>query len=134
MATHKKTPLFIRIIASNKEVVCFNPHQLSSFRIREKAKHKVKRPDGEEVIEADTIHLYFPAGTGLTYVVGVDITQEQFDYVCSTLIEFLYLNEAEFKAKSEAIQTARMNEWNKISEENSIKIDISKEALTTKEA
>lgn len=122
MATHKKTPVFIRIIATNKEVICINPLELSSFRIREKAKHKIKRPDGEEVIEADSLHFYFPTGMGLTYVVGEDISQENFDYVCATLLEFLYLNEAEFKAKSEAIEKAKMYDWNKLSQQNEDKL------------
>lgn len=135
MATHKKSPIFIRIIASNKTVVCINPFQLSSFRIVEKSKVKIRSNSTDknappEEIEADAIYFYFPAGTGLSYVVGVDITQDQFDYICATLTEFLYLNEHEFKSKTEAINQSKMNEWNKISTENEEKVV----ETTTKEA
>lgn len=115
MAQHRKTPAFLRIVASNQSVVCINPLQLSSFSILEKS--KVKTKDGS-VIEGATIHFYFPAGTGLDYTVGYNITQEEFDYVCSTLLEFLYLNETEWKAKNAAIAAVQVEEWNKISAEN----------------
>lgn len=122
MGTHRKHPIFIRIVAGNKMVVCINPLELSSFQIVEKAKVTVKRPDGPETIEADTIRFFFPSGTGLTYTVGVDFSQEQFDYVCATLIEFLYMNEAEWKARNESIKQAQMDDWNKLSEENEAKL------------
>lgn len=125
MATHRKTPLFLRIVTHDKAVVCINPHQLSSFQILEKASIKVKSkvPMGEDkVIEADTIRFYFPSGTGLSYSVGLDLTQEEFNYVCTTLLEFLYLNEAEFKARSQAIAEESMKEWETLSNDNEAKL------------
>lgn len=127
MATHKKSPVFVRVTATNAQVVCINPLHVSSFHIKEKSKFKVKVDpnDPKSAIEervADTIFLYFPQGTGLTYRVGIDITQADFDYLCATLIEFMYLNEAEFKSKSEAIEKARMDDWNKLSKENEAKL------------
>lgn len=121
---HKKNPVFLRIITNEKAVVCINPLQLSTFQILEKAKLKVKTaaPGGtDEFIFADTIKFYFPSGTGLSYSVGIDITQDEFNYICGTLLEFLYLNKTEFEAQSKAIEQARMDEWNKISEDNSTK-------------
>lgn len=124
MPSHKKTPAFIRVVTNEKKVVCINPLQLSSFEILEKAQIKVKNPDGGEPVikEADTIRFYFPAGTSLTYSVGMQISREEYNYICNTLLEFLYLNEQEFEAKSKAIATAKMSEWNQISEENSQKV------------
>lgn len=124
MATHKKTPVFLRVITSEKTVVCINPLQLSSFQILEKAKIKIKgkTPEEVEVIEADQVKFYYPSGTGIVYTVGIDLTQEEFNYVCATLLEFLYLNEAEFKAKSIAIEKFRMEEWNALSKANESKI------------
>lgn len=126
MASHKKTPVFIRIVSNDKVVTCLNPLELSSFQILSNATIKVptgeKGTDGKPVFankQADTIRFYFPSGTGLSYSVGVDITAEEFNYICSTLLEFMYLNEYEFKAKTQAIEQGRMEEWNKISEENS---------------
>jgi hypothetical protein len=113
MPSHKKFPTFLRVISNNKVVVCINPLQLSSFQILEKAKIKVK----EEVIETDTIRFYFPSGTGLSYSVGVDITQEEFNYICSALLEYLYLTETEFRAKSIALEKAKMDRWNEIAQE-----------------
>jgi hypothetical protein len=115
MPTHKKYPTFLRVITTDKIVVCINPLQLSSFQIIEKAKIKVKGQD--EPVEADTIRFYFPSGTGLTYSVGLDITQEDFNYLCNALQEYLYLTEPEFRAKSAALEKARMEEWNKIAQE-----------------
>lgn len=122
MATHYKDHIFIRIIAHNNSVICINPHQLSSFKIDEKAIIKTKTPEGEKSVECQTIRLYFPSGMGLAYSVGIDITQEEFNYICATLLEFLYLNEAEHKAKTEALNLAKMGEWNKLSAENEAKL------------
>jgi hypothetical protein len=116
---HKKHPVFIRVVTNNKHVVCINPLQLSSFQILEKAKVKVKADtaEGFTYIEADTLRFYYPTGTGLTYSVGVDITQEEFNYICHTLQEFLYLNEVEFRAKGEASERKKLELWNQIAEE-----------------
>lgn len=120
MPQHRKTPAFLRIIASNQSVVCISPLQLASFSIFEKSKVKLK--DGT-FIEGPTIHFHFPAGTGLDYTVGHNITQAEFDYVCATLLEFLYLNESEWAARNKAIANERVEEWNKISDENAEKHD-----------
>ena len=128
MPTHKKTPIFLRIIATDKKVICINPSQLSSFEIAEGADIKVKSKDPAvttpEIVKADTIRFYFPSGTALSYSVGLTITKEEFDYVCSTLLEYLYLNESEFAAKSEAIAKAKMDDWVKISKENEQKSEL----------
>lgn len=124
MAQHRKTPAFLRIVASNQMVMCINPLQLSSFSILEKSKITLK---DKTVIEGATIHFYFPSGTGIDFTVGHNITQEEFDYVCSTLLEFLYLNEAEWKAKNAAIAATQVAEWNKISEENEQKHEANQE-------
>ena len=109
MANHKKHPVFIRIVSNNQSVVCINPLQLSSFQITEKA--KIKQKDGT-IVEADTLRLFFPSGTGLSYTVGVDISPDEFLYVCNTLREFLYLNEYEFKARSAEMDAVKLAEWN----------------------
>ena len=109
MPSHKKHPVFLRIIAHKNSVVCINPLQLASFQIMEKAKLTDK--DGK-VTEADTIRLFYPSGTGMSYSVGKDITQEEFAYICETLREYLYLNEQEFKAKTAALEAQRIAEWN----------------------
>ena len=117
MASHKKHPIFIRIKSNDNSVVCVNPQHLSSFQILEKAKVRVKddtQPDGFKLVETDTIRFYFPQGTTLGYSVGVDITQNEFNYVCATLLEYLYLNEIEFRAKTDAIEKAKAEEWNAI--------------------
>lgn len=111
MANHKKHPVFIRIVSSNSSVTCVNPLQLSSFQIIEKA--KIKQKDGT-TIEADTIRLFFPSGNGLSYSVGIDISTDEFLYVCNTLREFLYLNEYEFKAKTAEMEAAKVKEWNEL--------------------
>lgn len=124
MPTHKKTPIFLRVITNEKKVICINPAQLSSFEIVEQAEIKVKSKDPNappEVVKADTVRFYFPSGTALTYSVGLTITKEEYNYVCNTLLEYLYLNEAEFVAKTESIKKAQMEDWNKISEENNTK-------------
>jgi hypothetical protein len=128
MASHKKDPRFIRIISNDKQVVCINPSELQSFQIAASANIKVgtgtKDKDGKpefKTIEADTIRFYFPGGVGLSYSVGIDISKEEFSYICATLLEFLYLNEGEFKARSEAIAKEKMAEYMKISEENEAK-------------
>lgn len=124
MPTHRKSPLFIRITTFKNKVVCVNPYELSSFQIIEKAKIRIKKPaEGQpDFVVADTIHFYFPSGMGLTYIVGEDISQEEFNYVCATLAEFMYMNEQEFKARSEKIKADQMADWNALSEENSKKI------------
>lgn len=130
MPTHRKTPIFIRVTASNKQVIGINPLNLSSFNIVEKAKFKIRKdPNDRTATEehvADTVYFYFPSGTGLTYRAGYDISQADFDYICATLVEFMYLNENEFKAKSEAIKKAQMDDWNKLSTENEANLDTTK--------
>jgi hypothetical protein len=106
-----KHPIFLRIKTSDQAVICINPLQLSSFQILEKA--KIKDKDGN-VQELDTVRFYFPQGTGLSYSVGIDLTQQEFNYICSTLLEFLYLNEFEYRAKTEAAEKKKVEEWNKI--------------------
>jgi len=124
MPSHKKTPIFLRIVTNKKQVVCINLALFSSFQIIEKAKILVKSKTGgdNEQHEADTIKFFLPSGTGLSYSVGFDISQEEFNYVCSTLTEFLYMNEEEFKLKHEAIEKAKMDEWNALSKENESKL------------
>lgn len=125
MPHHLKNHIFIRVLSRDKKVVCVNPSQLSSFEILEQADIKVKSKDpngAPEIVKADTIRFYFPAGTTLSYSVGLTISQEEFNYICSTLIEFLYLNEAEFQAKSQAIDKAKMDDWNALSKQNEEKL------------
>lgn len=124
MPSHKKHPIFISVIANDEEVLCINPLELSSFQILEKAKIKVKPKSSNDadVVVAPTIRFFFPSGTGLSYSVGIDITRQHFDYLCATLLEFRYLNQFEFEAKSKAISQEKMDEWNKISEDNSTKL------------
>lgn len=125
MATHKKTPIFIRVISNKTQVICINPTQLASFQVIEKANVKIKSKttNEPEIIVADTIKFFFTNGTGLSYSVGIDITQEEFNYVCGTLTEFLYKNEAEFKIINEANEKAKMDEWNAISKENEASLE-----------
>ena len=111
MASHKKSPIFIRVISNEHTVICINPLQLSSFQIIEKA--KIRQKD-DHVIEADTIRFFYPTGNGLSYSVGIDITAEEFLYICNTLREYLYLNEAEFKARTAELDQAKLAEWNAI--------------------
>lgn len=126
MALHKKTPIFIRIVTNDKQVVCINPLQLASFEIIDQARIKISGPkDSKE--ESDytvtpTVRFYLPQGTAMSYSVGLQITQSEFDYICSTLLEFLYLNEIEFKAKSAAIAKAQMDEFVALSKENEEKL------------
>lgn len=132
MPSHKKNPIFLRIITNEKKVVCINPSQLSSFEIVEQAEIKIKSKDPAvtvpEIVKADTIRFYFPSGTALSYSVGYTISKEEYNYVCATLLEYLYLNENEFVAKTEAIAKAKMDDWNSISKDNEAKVDASKEA------
>lgn len=116
MPAHKKTPMFLRVITNERIVVRVNPSHVASYQIIVNAKIKTK----EGTLEADTIHIYFHSGTGLSYSVGVDISREEFAYICATLAEFDYLNEYEFKAKTEHLRQAQMEEWNKISQENEV--------------
>lgn len=126
MPAHKKTPAFIRIITSEKEVVCINALELSTFQILEKHKIQTKgakdSKDPTDFLFADTLKFYFPTGTGLSYSVGVNITQQDFNYICATLLEFVYLNETEFNTRHAALQESKMDEWNKLSQENEAKI------------
>ena len=112
MANHKKLPIFLRIKSSQNQVICINPQHIASFQIAEKA--QLKNQKTGEVMEADTIRFYTSVGTTFVYSVGVDITQEEFGYICATLLEYLYLNEHEFRAKTEQIESAKMAEWNAI--------------------
>jgi hypothetical protein len=112
MPSHKKHPVFIRIKTSDNEVICVQPTQLSSFRIKEK--HEVKNRDGQALGTGDTIWLYLPSGTYTRYTVGMEITQEEFNYTCNTLREFLYLSEPEFKAKTAELDLQRKADWDAI--------------------
>ena len=114
MANHKKHPIFIRIKSRDNTVICIQPSLIASFEIKEKAKIKLK--DGS-IIEADTIRLYTAVGTTFSYSVGIDIDEQEFGYICATLIEFLYLNETEFRAKTEAIEKQKFFDWNKAMED-----------------
>lgn len=111
MANHKKYPTFIRIKSRDNQVICIQPSLIASFQIQEKAQVKIK--DGT-TIEADTIRLYTAVGTTFSYSVGIDINEQEFGYICATLIEYLYLNETEFRAKSDAIEGRKLEEWNKV--------------------
>lgn len=128
MAQHKKTPTFIRILSRNNIVICINPTHVASFQIQEKAKIKTGTKEKPEVVEADTIRFYLHSGTGFNYSVGIDITQEDFNYICATLLEFLYLNESEFQARSEAIAKEKMADWKKLSQDNEDKVKTTTEA------
>ncbi len=126
MPAHKKTPNFIRLVTSEKKVVCLNPLHFASFEIVANAKIKIKAKEvggPDTIIEADTVRFYLPVGTCFSYSVGIDLTQPEFNYICDTLTEFVYLNETEFKSKTEALKKAQMDEWNKISEENNNKMN-----------
>ena len=114
MANHKKHPIFIRIKSRDNTVICIQPSLIASFETKEKAKIKLK--DGS-IIEADTIRLYTAVGTTFSYSVGIDIDEQEFGYICATLIEFLYLNETEFRAKTEAIEKQKFFDWNKAMED-----------------
>jgi hypothetical protein len=114
MANHKKYPIFIRVKSRDNQVICIQPSLIASFQIEEKAKIKLK--DGN-VVEADTIRLYTAVGTTFSYSVGIEINEQEFGYVCATLIEFLYLNEQEFRAKSEALEKQKFFDWNKAMED-----------------
>ena len=120
MAVHKKHPIFIRVRATEQDVVCINPRELSSFQIIEEARVRTnvtkENPEGE-VVEADTIRFYFPAGTHLSYSVGIDLTREEFDYVSYTLREFLYLNYIEFQQRGDDLAAAELAKWNKMATE-----------------
>ncbi len=132
MPQHKKTPIFLRIVTNEKKVICINPTKLSSFEIVQGAEIKIKSKDPNvttpEIFKGDTIRFYFPDGQGLSYTVGLQINETEYNYICNTLLEFLYLNEEEFVAKSAMIEAAKMADWNKISDENSKKSEIIKEA------
>ena len=112
MATHKKHPVFLRIKTSDNEIICVNPLQLASFRIKEK--YEVTNRDKQVIGTGDTIWFYLPAGTYTRYTVGIEITQAEFNYVTSTLLEYLYLNQTEFQAKTAAMEYAKIEEWNKV--------------------
>ena len=110
MAQHKKSHLFLRIKTSTKEVVCINPFQLASFRIVEG--YSIMNKDKQEIGKGDTIFFYLPVGTITRFTVGMEFTQEEFNYVSSALVEFLYQTEPEFNARTEAINAKRLQEWN----------------------
>lgn len=113
MATHKKFPIFIRIKTTEQEVICVNPQHVASFRILEKATINLKTEGTEKKSHVgDTIWLYSPVGTVTRFTVGLEITQDEFNYVSATLCEYLYLNAQEFAAKSRELEARRLQEWN----------------------
>lgn len=126
MPTHRKTPLFIRIITSKNKIICINPTNVFSFEIAEKAtvRIKSKTPNDPSEIVGDTIYLYSPSGMGVNYTVGKDLTQEDFNNLCSTLSEYMYLNEAEFNAKSAQVKQEQMELWQKDSKQNEEKLGL----------
>lgn len=110
MAVHKKQHIFLRIKTSQNEVICINPQHFASFRIVEK--YSVLNKDKQEIGKGDTLFFYLPVGTVSRFTVGMEITQEEFNYVSSALVEFLYQTEPEFKARTEAIAAQKLQEWN----------------------
>jgi len=125
MAQHKKSPLFLKVITTDKQIVCINPTQLSSFQIIKSAplykpKPGVTKPQSEEDVErytADVVRFYFPSGTGMTYEVGKDITEADFEYILTTLQEWVYLSRPEFEAITTEKQKAELEAWNKAMED-----------------
>jgi len=102
---------FIRVITRENQVVGFNPSQVSTFNVESKAQHyRLKKDvvplkavngaltnpkDDFEMFEADTLRLVFNDGKGLTYIVGEQITAEEFTYVCECLQELTFLTTRE---------------------------------------
>ena len=121
MAQHKKSPLFLKVITTDKQIVCINPAQLSSFQIQKDASlvklkagvDKAKNEDDLVRYTADVVRFYFPSGTGMTYEVGKEITEENFNYIVATLQEWVYMNKIEFDAVSELKAKEALEKWNK---------------------
>lgn len=118
---HRKAPLFVKVITTDKQIVCINPQQLSSFQILKDAQLQrpkpgiVGNPKSAEDLEsytADVIRFYFPSGTGISYEVGKDITNADFNYIVAALQEWVYLVADEFEAVNRAKEQAAIQEWN----------------------
>jgi hypothetical protein len=80
----------------------------------------VTKPQSEEDVErytADVVRFYFPSGTGMTYEVGKDITEADFEYILTTLQEWVYLSRPEFEAITTEKQKAELEAWNKAMED-----------------
>lgn len=131
--SHKKIPAFIKIITNEKQVVCINPLKLASFQLISAAPVRIDAATGARataqttkenvtMCERDTLAFFYPDGKSIVYSVGFEISQQEFDYVCETLLEFLYLNRSEYDSKTLEIETKRMAEWNRISKENEAKV------------
>lgn len=121
MVNYKKSPTFIKIIANEKQVLAINPNQLASFhiqkdtiRIRAKAGlgRKPVNEDDYVRVQTDVIKLYYPSGTVLTYYVGEQITQEEFNYITTALIEWLFLLRPELDMQRKEEQDRKVKEWN----------------------
>lgn len=123
MPQHRTNPCFVRVKASENSVVLINLEQYSSIQIVENGKIKVKKGDTVEEITTKVIRFFLPTGTGLTYAVGVDISSDEFDYLCSVIMEYMYLSQAEFIARQKAKAEQQMDEWKKLSEENQTRVE-----------
>ena len=86
-------PPFLRIITRDDQVVCINLSQISSFEIRSQEPFTPK--DGEP-FKADVIRFFYhTTDKVLTFIVGRQITAEEFNYTCAVLEELQYFTEAE---------------------------------------
>ena len=125
MAQHKRRPQFIKIITTDKNIVCLNPEQVSNFQIQKDAqlwrpKPGITRPKDESEVEHYTgsaVKFYFPSGQGLEYVVGRDITEQDFDYIVGILNEWVYLSQPEFESMQAAKQAAELEKWQQVMED-----------------
>lgn len=120
MPNHQKKPVFIRVIGTDKNVVGVNPLQISSFAITENVKVKIKPAKEGDPTEhvGNQIEFFYPVGTVLKYIVGLTISEADFNYVCTTLLEFMYLNQPEFEARCKLHESQKMEGWLKQSAEN----------------
>lgn len=117
---HRKSPLFIKIITTDSQIVCVNPSQLSSFqvlrehqcaRLKEGIVGKPKGPEDLDHYTADVLRFYYPQGTQLSYEVGKDITKDDLNYILAALNEWVYLTSFEFQAMQEARAKDALEAW-----------------------
>jgi hypothetical protein len=112
----------IRIITNDTQLVAININHASSVSINNKAtcvklkaEYKGNPKDAAradfDTYEAPVVQFFFPAGTGLRYEVGKEITQEQFDYICYAVGEILYQTKAEQEARHLAEHKRKVAEF-----------------------
>lgn len=90
-----ESPTFLRIITRDSQIVCINLNQLSSFEIKEKEQFMPK--DGE-AFEASVIRFFYhTTDKVLTFVVGHQITEQDFNYAVDALSGLVYQTPAERK-------------------------------------